>query len=128
MKKAASKPSTPTSLGSKRQCPKCATKFYDFGKEEIVCPKCRTELDPASLSAPPPLKAHPEPKRSKVVDDEDAAPVGEASANSEEFESVEDLADDEDEIVDGVAGGEEAKSLTELIFLRFPYPWNPRRL
>jgi uncharacterized protein (TIGR02300 family) len=27
-------------LGAKRQCQSCATKFYDFNRDPIVCPKC----------------------------------------------------------------------------------------
>lgn len=31
----------PANLGTKRQCPKCAAKFYDFGAEtDVPCPKC----------------------------------------------------------------------------------------
>ncbi len=26
--------------GLKHVCPKCATKYYDLGKEVIACPKC----------------------------------------------------------------------------------------
>lgn len=33
-------------LGKKRQCPHCATKFYDFSKPEVQCPKCERTLDP----------------------------------------------------------------------------------
>lgn len=32
---------TAPNLGTKRQCPKCAAKFYDFGATDpITCPKC----------------------------------------------------------------------------------------
>ena len=27
-------------LGSKHECPECGAKFYDLGREPIVCPKC----------------------------------------------------------------------------------------
>jgi uncharacterized protein (TIGR02300 family) len=27
-------------LGAKRQCQSCGTKFYDFNKDPIACPKC----------------------------------------------------------------------------------------
>jgi len=103
MKKAATKaPSAPPNLGSKRQCPKCATKFYDFGKDEIVCPKCRAEIDPEAMMPAP--KAVPEPKRAaKVVETEDEPAIeGAAAASGEEFESVDDLSDDEDDVVEGV--------------------------
>ena len=26
--------------GSKHVCPKCAAKYYDLGKEVVVCPRC----------------------------------------------------------------------------------------
>ena len=33
---------TQANLGTKRQCPKCAAKFYDFGVvDPITCPKCK---------------------------------------------------------------------------------------
>lgn len=35
-------------LGTKRICGKCTAKFYDLGKEEIVCPKCQTTYDPTA--------------------------------------------------------------------------------
>ena len=97
MKKAAAKApsSSPAGLGQKRQCPKCATKFYDFGKEEIICPKCKTEIDPEALVQAP--KPAPEPKRAaKVVDTDDEPAVEGVAPAGGEFESVDDLSDDED--------------------------------
>ncbi|MEO8617874.1 MAG: TIGR02300 family protein [Sphingomicrobium sp.] len=33
--------------GSKRTCPKCATRFYDLGKEDpVTCIECGTEWSP----------------------------------------------------------------------------------
>lgn len=32
--------------GIKRTCPSCATKFYDFKKSPIVCPKCGATVEP----------------------------------------------------------------------------------
>ncbi len=33
--------------GTKRTCPKCATRFYDLGKEDpVACIECGTELVP----------------------------------------------------------------------------------
>ena len=29
--------------GQKRKCPKCESFFYDMGKKEFVCPKCKTK-------------------------------------------------------------------------------------
>lgn len=35
--------------GTKRICQSCATKFYDFGRTPIVCPKCSAVFDPETL-------------------------------------------------------------------------------
>lgn len=40
-------------LGAKRQCQSCATKFYDFGKDPIICPKCGTVFQAAAISRAP---------------------------------------------------------------------------
>ncbi len=37
------------SLGTKRTCTGCGAKFYDLEKDPIVCPKCGTSVDLASL-------------------------------------------------------------------------------
>ncbi len=37
-------------LGAKRQCQSCATKFYDFNKDPILCPKCGTVFHVAPLA------------------------------------------------------------------------------
>ena len=33
-------------LGTKRLCAGCGAKFYDLGKDPIVCPKCETVFHP----------------------------------------------------------------------------------
>ncbi|MFQ5773718.1 MAG: TIGR02300 family protein [Kiloniellaceae bacterium] len=35
--------------GTKRLCQGCGTKFYDFGRAPITCPKCGAEFDPEVL-------------------------------------------------------------------------------
>jgi uncharacterized protein (TIGR02300 family) len=37
-------------LGAKRQCQSCATKFYDFNRDPIVCPKCGAVFHATSLT------------------------------------------------------------------------------
>ena len=97
-------PSTPASLGTKRACPKCSAKFYDFGKEEVNCPKCSAKLKVADLkpSFSIPLSEPKKPKVQEKVTPE-AVLAGEEDtvvAGSDTFESVEDLADAEDDVVD----------------------------
>ena len=71
--------------GTKRLCQSCATKFYDFARTPILCPKCEAKFDPepllksrrgrtsaakqAAKPAPAPAPA-PKPKPAK---DEDGA-------------------------------------------------------
>ena len=38
-----------TEWGVKRICPSCGTKYYDFEKKPIICPKCNFEFDPDLL-------------------------------------------------------------------------------
>lgn len=103
MKKAAQK-SAPVNLGTKRTCIKCSAKFYDFAKEEISCPKCKAIMTAEDFVLSVPLKA--ESKRQKAS--EKVAPealVGsdDAADGPEPFESVEELADGEDDLVDDLA-------------------------
>ena len=98
MRKATQK-AGPVSLGTKRSCPKCATKVYDFGKEDLSCPKCDTKFKASEVSGlklDPPKKPKKELPEEALMDAEDIV-VGD---NAPAFESVEDLDDDEDEVVE----------------------------
>jgi uncharacterized protein (TIGR02300 family) len=68
-------------LGTKRLCAGCGAKYYDLGKDPIVCPKCSTVFEVA-----PSARARPEAvARAPVPEEEVAAPeVAEA-----EFVSLE---------------------------------------
>ncbi len=96
----ATQKSAPVSLGTKRSCPDCNTKFYDFNKEDLVCPKCSTKIDPQKLSS-----ASTSPKRPKKDNTEEALMESEdivvAGADGA-FESVEDLDDEEDDVVEDI--------------------------
>ena len=37
-------------LGSKRTCQNCGTKFFDFSRDPITCPKCGTTFQAVALS------------------------------------------------------------------------------
>ncbi|MGN0919952.1 MAG: FYDLN acid domain-containing protein [Alphaproteobacteria bacterium] len=39
-----------TKWGQKRKCPKCESFFYDMGKKEFVCPKCKTKYTEDSFA------------------------------------------------------------------------------
>ena len=71
--------------GTKRTCPKCATRFYDLGKEDPVhCIECGNDWVP-----------EPVLKSKQPLAFETAAPVKE-KAKDDDLEA-EDLAPDEDE-------------------------------
>jgi uncharacterized protein (TIGR02300 family) len=56
-------------LGTKRLCGNCAAKFYDLGKDPIVCPKCHTVLQLAALT-----RSRPEPARTQAAAEEVVVP------------------------------------------------------
>ena len=57
-------------LGTKRLCGNCAAKFYDLGKDPIVCPKCHTVLQLAVVTS----RSRPEPARAQAAAEEVAVP------------------------------------------------------
>jgi uncharacterized protein (TIGR02300 family) len=57
-------------LGTKRLCGNCAAKFYDLGKDPIVCPKCHTVLQLAAITS----RSRPEPARAQAVAEEAVVP------------------------------------------------------
>ena len=84
--------------GTKRVCQSCATKFYDFGRTPIVCPKCGASFDPETLlkarrsrpsAASKPVKAAKAPAPAKESE-------AEAEAEDEDIELDDDLEDIED--------------------------------
>lgn len=60
-------------LGMKRQCLSCAAKFYDLGRDPIICPKCGAQFQLAQL------QRRPEPV-AKVADEEEEDVVDTAGA------------------------------------------------
>jgi uncharacterized protein (TIGR02300 family) len=57
-------------LGTKRLCGNCAAKFYDLGKDPIVCPKCHTVLQLAAVTS----RSRPEPARAQAAAEEVVVP------------------------------------------------------
>lgn len=101
-KEAPAPTAAPVNLGTKRHCPKCSTRFYDFAKAEVICPKCETKLDPEALN--PLAKLAVSPKKAapaRTEDDDDVVPTAKVVGDSDDvIESVDDLGDDEEEIVE----------------------------
>ncbi|SME92567.1 TIGR02300 family protein [Tistlia consotensis] len=104
--------------GSKRICQSCGAKFYDLGKDPIVCPACGATFDPEAVlksrrGKPLAPKEKPRPTKSKVDEARDAAIMDddelelddEAEADESDDDMVEDTADlgDDDDIEVDVA-------------------------
>ena len=102
--------------GKKRVCQSCGVPFYDLGRKNIECPKCRTPFDPkppAKRKRPAPAakpekaaaegaEAMPEnPKAGAAVTDGDAMPGLEAGTAPTGDANDQDKGKDEDEPVDG---------------------------
>ena len=82
-------------LGMKRQCQNCGAKFFDLGRDPIVCPKCGTTFQAAAVSRAAP--------RNVVADDEpDTENPNVELVSLEDADAVEDkvavVADDDDEV------------------------------
>ena len=95
MRKASTQKAPPPNLGTKRACTKCSTKFYDFGKSDLQCPKCRHKLSPEELDANRifmEAKKKPEKPQPKSTADEEETTVDAGDA----FESVDELDADDD--------------------------------
>jgi uncharacterized protein (TIGR02300 family) len=88
-------------LGTKRTCPSCSTKFYDFERHPIVCPKCHGKVEETATA--PILKSAPEKKEKPtkvgpeaiLLQDDDTSPE-----ESDIFDSADDLGGDDDVVDD----------------------------
>lgn len=91
-------PIEPGRLGQKRNCLECGTKFYDFERLPITCPKCFSEFEPADFE--PKISLKSDSKKARVVEKEEE-PERElvVSESSDDFESLEDLSDDDSAVV-----------------------------
>ena len=79
--------------GIKRVCPSCSTKYYDFNKNPIICPKCEFEFDPDLL-----LKSRK--GRSIATKTEDNTVVNDIEKEKEIIEDNINLIENNEEILD----------------------------
>ena len=108
MKKAATKTTGPANIGSKRTCTKCQTKFYDFNKEEMTCPKCGHSMVPKDFISVAPLKSESRKKSIEQVTTEGL--MQSEDSIPEPLESADDSNDDEDDTADDNKGDDEDDS------------------
>lgn len=94
---------TSANLGTKRVCPKCAAKFYDFGATNpITCPKCKKTWTEGVKKKAPAKPVKPEKPVAKPVkkrvDDEDLLDA--ELPDVEEGDAIEEIEPMEDEGVE----------------------------
>ena len=114
-------------LGTKRLCGNCGAKFYDLSKDPIVCPKCHTVMELATVSnararpepaAAPHAAAAPAPEEEVVapetaeaefvsLEEADAESQGKKAPEGEAVEGAEEDVEIEDEGMDDAAFIEE---------------------
>lgn len=90
-------PIVPGRLGQKRGCLKCGVKFYDFERNPITCPKCFSEFEPEDFE--PKISLKSDSKKSRPVEKEEEPETEVVVSDSSEFESLEDLNDDDSAMV-----------------------------
>jgi len=99
-------------LGTKRLCTNCSAKFYDLNKDPIVCPKCQTVMELATVAARRPEMARAAPAEEEVVapetaeaefvslEEADAEASGKKPAEGDAIEGAEEEVELEDEGMD----------------------------
>ena len=75
-------------LGAKRQCQACAAKFFDLNRDPIVCPKCGTVFQGATV------RAERATAQAEESEDEPAGPAGVEMVSLDEVEAAEEKAAD----------------------------------
>jgi uncharacterized protein (TIGR02300 family) len=97
--------------GTKRICPSCGARYYDFGKAmgDIACPKCGTNFDPEAF-----LKTRR--ARTGAVAEKEVEPVAaeEVEAETEEAEPAEAEEEGEDVTVESEEDEEVLEDASEL--------------
>ncbi|WP_106639737.1 TIGR02300 family protein [Allosphingosinicella vermicomposti] len=93
--------------GSKRTCPKCATRFYDLGKDNpVTCIECGVSWEPEPVlksKQPLPYDAPKKEREAEVADDADLA--------ADDLEIDEDAEENPDDEVD--LGGDDDIGVTK---------------
>ena len=75
-------------LGAKRQCQACAAKFFDLNRDPIVCPKCGTVFQGATM------RAERVTAKDEESEDEQVAAAGVEMVSLDEVEAAEEKAAD----------------------------------
>ena len=75
-------------LGAKRQCQACAAKFFDMNRDPIICPKCGTVFQGATM------RAERATAKDEESEDEQANAAGVEMVSLDEVEAAEEKSAD----------------------------------
>mgnify|MGYP001553583038 CR=1 FL=1 len=75
-------------LGAKRQCQACAAKFFDLNRDPIICPKCGTVFQGATM------RAERTTAKDEENEDEPASAAGVEIVSLDEVEAAEEKSAD----------------------------------
>ena len=102
--------------GTKRQCQECATKFYDLGKDPIICPSCGEAFAIVSNTPAPEPKAkakvEEKPKEEAATGDTGPEIISLDEAEEEENEG-EDIPEVDDVEVDDDVNADQQDTFLE---------------
>ena len=109
--------------GTKRQCPKCGTRFYDLNKTPLTCVSCGTSFEPDSVLKSKQSAGHAEIVAAKnkadakkaaeleedfLDEDLDIEDLDEEAAEDDVLAEVDDIEDDDvTGVIDAPKGGKE---------------------
>jgi len=88
-----------TSLGTKRTCQACGSKYYDFDKDKIDCPSCGVAFDPEVLLKSRRIKPVVADKTVKSEKNEDLVDDVEIDDDIEDDDNLDDVDDENVEII-----------------------------
>jgi len=88
-----------TSLGTKRTCQACGSKYYDFDKDKIECPSCGVVFDPEVLLKSRRIKPVVADKTTKSEKEDDLVDDVEIDDDIEDDDNMDDLDDENEDII-----------------------------
>ena len=95
-------------LGGKRQCLNCGTKFFDFNRDPITCPKCGTVFQVVAIPSRASSRPVPVAREEPDVEAEEAGVEVVSLEEAEAGEKPEPVAEDDIEV--------EADTATDAVF------------
>lgn len=87
-------------LGGKRQCQTCGTKFFDFNRDPITCPKCGTVFQVLAAPSRAASRAVPASRDEPEAEAEEAGVEVVSLEDAEAGEKTETVAEDDIEVED----------------------------